>query len=87
MTSPVKRRERFTRYFSFGEDHKISFAHKRGFINLDSSMLVKITAPDPREEMTKLFGDKWDGEYEELPNMKDFKGGVFDINKGRRVAM
>lgn len=78
------RKPHIIRYFSFGQDHSSPFATKRGIITLDKDIIVKISAPNPREVMFSLFDDRWAEEYEELPDMEYYKG-IFDINKGRRV--
>lgn len=82
----IKLEDLQVRYFSFGENHAVPFAHKRGMVVIDKDILVKITHKNPREEMQRIFGDKWDHEYEELPNMKYFKRGIFDVRLSRMVA-
>lgn len=87
MTKPaVIRKPRFTRYFSIGEDHTATLATKKGFVTLTKTTLLKVVSPNPRETMMELLGDKWDGEYEQLPDMEYFPGGVFDVHKGKKVS-
>lgn len=74
-------------YFSFGQDHIHKFYASTGAILLDKDIIVKITDKDPREKMFELFGDVWSQQYDELPDMKYFPRGIFDLTKGKRVAL
>lgn len=64
-----------TSYFSFGQSH----VHSLDNITLDRNIILKITAPNPRDEMFKLFGDKWAFEYNNEPNMNHFPRGIYEL--------
>lgn len=64
-----------TSYFSFGQAH----AHSVNNTTFDRDCIVKITAPVPRDVMTQHFGKQWAFEYDELPDMKYYPRGVFEL--------
>lgn len=65
-----------TSYFTFGQCH----IHRIGGIVYDRNCVVKITAPDPRAEAWRLFGEKWSMEYDDQPPTEWFPGGVIEMN-------
>lgn len=64
-----------TSYFTFGQGH----IHTYNEEILDKDIVVKITAEDPRSRMFELFGNKWSMQYDEIPNMKFFPRGIYEI--------
>ncbi len=63
MSDVVSATEPITRWFSFGPDHR----HEVDGCIIDDSVIVRITAPDPRGVMLVVFGRKWCWEYDEPP--------------------
>ena len=64
-----------TRYFTFGQAH----AHRVNGRTYDCDCVVKITASDPREVMVHHFGHTWSMEYEEIPDMRLYPRGCFEL--------
>jgi len=64
-----------TSYFSFCGHH----VHRHNDITFDVDLLVKITDEDPRRRMFEIFNDKWGFEYNELPDLRYFPRGIYDL--------
>jgi hypothetical protein len=68
--------DEITRYFSFGQSH----AHAINGFTYDKDVIVKITAPDPRAVMFRVFGHTWAMEYtEETLDLSYFPRGIKEV--------
>jgi hypothetical protein len=65
-----------TCYFTFGQEH----IHDIGGIVFDKDTVVRIKADDPREKVFTLFGRKWSMQYDYIPDMSYFPGGIIDAS-------
>lgn len=66
-------------YFSFGQNH----VHRCNGHTLDKDVLVKIEAEDPRLIMVEHFGLNWSFEYDQIPDMKYFPKGIYNLTTNR----
>lgn len=64
-----------TSYFTFGFQH----THMVGDRLLDQDTVVKIAAENPLVKMEEMFGKEWSVEYDELPDMSYYPGGVVEL--------
>jgi hypothetical protein len=65
-------------YISFGQSH----IHKLDHAVIDSNCIVEVDAPDERTARrgaNALFKCKYSICYDQIPNMKHFPRGIFDI--------
>ena len=65
-------------YFTFGQSH----THVLNGKTVDKNIVIEITAKSgevARRKMVKHFGEVWSMQYDDLPNMKYFPGGVVKL--------
>ena len=67
-----------TSWFSFGQNH----THRINGRTLDCDHILEITAEDPRAEIVRLCGQTWSMEYDKIPDMKWFPGGIIKLEIG-----
>ena len=71
----MKNKKQRTAWFTFGQSH----VHSIGGFTYDKDIVVEITAENPREEMFRVFGDKWAMQYDSKPNMSFYPRGIKKI--------
>ena len=71
----MNKKKKITRWFTFGQAHK----HFINGFRYDKDVVVEITAENPREEMFKIFGNKWAFEYNDVPEMLYYSRGIKKI--------
>lgn len=70
MQSAMKRA-----YFTFGQNH----VHSVNGVTFDKDCVVCIDSFDPRQTMFETFGTKWAMQYDEMPDMRLYPRGVFEL--------
>lgn len=68
-----------TSYFTLGSNHQHTVTDGDTERRLTNSVVIKITAEDPRARIFELFGPKWSMEYNEPPEMEYYSAGIYEL--------
>jgi len=65
-----------TAWFTFG----VQDTHVVNGFTFDHKMVLQLTSANPRASMAFLFGESWDMEYNQPPDLMDFPRGIIKMD-------